>query len=259
MSTPGLPRSNVTQPFEGYPAYGAVHDVIPNEQLRNFIVDFSRIADRVFGATHGSERLVIDNRLPEEIAADEAKPEFVDDYDSRGYYKTFDVESLGVNVVEMDPAAKQARALRAVWERQDFGAVEQEARNEIGRRLVGIRPQLLFDRVQGAGHRLPGAGRADVRKKLALLPKEDKFNETIELINGEADLIIDAIKRRLKQFMYPWDVIPHLTFSVFRYEATAEQISTIIGETNDLLREKPVGASLGDLSFRHKKERNGKK
>lgn len=254
MSSQALPRSGLVQPFEGYPAYGAVHDVIPNEQLRNFLFDFSRVADQVFQKSLGEETLFIDNRLEDEIDTNTEKA--IDScYDPRLFYKIFDIETLGVSAVEMDPAAKQARAVRAIWEKQDFGAVEQEARNEMGRRLPDVRPQLMFNRVQGAGKRLPNVSKTEVRQKLALLPDPVKFPETISLINEEADIVIRAIRSRLKQFTYPWDEFPHLTFSVFRTAAEPDQIDEIVENTNKFLAKNPFGVRLGDIGFRYKSER----
>lgn len=258
MSDTYEPRHCPARPFEGYPAYGAVHDVLPNDQLRNFLYRFSVIADKVFQGTSSSDDLVIDNRLPIEVEDDLSRgkePIGEIAYDPRPYYRIFDVESLGVSVVEMDPSAKHARAVRTVWEKQDFGAVEQEARNEMGRRLPNARPHLFFNRVQGAGRRLPGVPKTEVRQKLALLPDPAKFSETISLVNGEADIIIAAIKRRLKQFMYPWDIFPHMTFSVFRSAAGPEKIDKIINNTNKYLEQYPFGVRLGDIDFRYKTER----
>ncbi len=248
-----LPRDSLIKPFEGYPAYGAVHDVVPNDQLRGFLDKFATIANKVFEGEVGEDLLAIDNRLEEEVPEDELA--IVSTYDHRRYYRIFNPETLGVSVVEMDPAAKQARTFRAIWEKQDFGAVEQEARNEIGRSLAGVKPQLMFNRVQGAGRRLPGVAKTEVRQKLALLPDPAQFHETIRLINGEADIIVKAIKSRMKQFAYPWDDFPHLTFSVFRSDATPDQIDQIVKETNEHLAKYPFGARLGGIGFRHKTER----
>lgn len=257
-----LPRDSLAKPFEGYPAYGAVHDVLPNEQLRGFLFDFSRIADKVIGQAFASEEV---DPIPDYVASEnfEAEPISVvpaesdkKPYDSRDFYRIFDVESLGVSVVEMDPSAKAARTIRTIWEGQDFGAVEQEARNEIGRSLPNIVPHLFFNRVEGVGRRLPGVSRSDVRQKLALMPDTTRFAETLNTIDVEADKIISAILKRLKQFMYPWDTTAHMTYSVFRSSTEPGQIIDIQNKTNEYLAKYPFGVQLGQLVFRHKKERN---
>jgi len=262
------PRDSLTRPFEGYPAYGAVHDVLPNEQLRNFLLEFSVISDKVF-------KQAIDLSLPvdfsdelepvvsdaEEPVTDEISPEdkrklkIEDLYDPRKNYKIFDVDTLGVSVLEMDPAARHARTMRTIWESQDFGAVEQEARNEMARKLPATAPRLMFDRVQGVGHRLPGVPKTEVRQKLALMPDPEKFPETVEFISNEADIIIEEVKKRLKQFVYPWDIVPHLTFAVFKKPVTPEQVDDIVKKTNESLKTDPFAVRLGDLDFRSKKER----
>ena len=265
-----LPRSETSRPFEGYPAYGAVHDVLPNQQLREFLFNFSRFSDRVFDTTRPTESVAL--KLPSDEEAEvEFDPIFVPEtagfgmpeidslvmphYDSRGFYKVFDPESLGVSVVEMDPAAKAARRFKTIWEGHDFGAVEKEAQNQIGQ-LPDTAPWLMFTRVDGVGRRLPGVPNSSVRQKLALMPDTDQFLETLNFIEDEADVIIDAIRRRLKQFIYNWDTLPHLTFSVFHRGARPDQISQVKERTNQYLAAHPFAVRLGDLAFRHKATRN---
>lgn len=263
MGRPGLPRQNPGKPFEGYPAYGAVHDVMPNQQLRSFMYDYTRICDYVF--MHKAAGVEVDPVIfPEEDDSKVSSPlevpkhiklEVEETYDARNYYRVFDTETLGASVVEMDPSKRHAKLIRSIWERNDFGAVEQEARTEIGRSLPGTVPKLFFDRVSGVGGRLPGVHKTEVRKKLALMPDTSKFPETLTLISEEADIIINAIRRRLKQFVYPWDINPHLTYSVFRTRADEKEITTIQKSTNNYLSRYPFAVRLGTLDFRNKKER----
>ena len=258
MPSGSMPRDSLASPFVGYPAYGAVHEVKPNQMLKAFLYEFSCISDQVFDKTSLIEEAEIPGYVSAGDFSDEPvignQPEEVD-YDSRRFYRSFDVETLGVSVLEMDPSARVARAIGALWEKQDFGAVEKEAKNEISRALPMIRPRLFFNRVEGVGRRLPGAAKTDIRQKLALMPDTNKFAETNDLIEDEADFIIQAITRRMKQFIYPWDITPHLTFAVFKNMADPEQIKEIKEESNAYLREHPFGVALGQLSFRHKAER----
>ncbi len=258
MSGHVQPRSNPMKPFEGFPSHGAVHDVIPNQQLRGLLFDFSRISDKVFQRAFETEEVELRGFQPAD--GFEAEPitcvaPAAGEYDSRRFYRIFDVEKLGVSVVEMAPSARAARAVRAIWEGQDFGAVEKEARNEMGRTLPFVRPHLFFNRVEGVGRRMPGVPKADVRQKLALMPDTNRFVETLELVEGEADIIIEAIMRRLRQFTYPWDTIPSLAFAAFRPAAEPEQIIEVKEKTNEYLQANPFGLALGQLTFRHKTER----
>jgi hypothetical protein len=280
----GLPPS----PLEGYPAYGAVHDIRP-AGIRDFLYDFGRIADGVFAdeiepaevnpipdytsdeefddtpillgddseteeAVETVSLQIIDpnTRLPRVIEANA-------NYDSRQYYRVFDPESLGVSVVEMDPSRRAAQAVRAIWEKNDFGAVENEARNEIDRILPANVAKLRFNRVEGVGRRLANYPKDDVQQKLALMPDTNEFIETYDLIEREAEIIIRAIRSRLKQFVYPWDITPHLTFAVFRTGADPDQIKHIKSVTNKRLAEQPMVVPLGDLTFRHKIARSKKR
>lgn len=262
MSANHYPRNGLTQPFEGYPAFGAVHDVVPTEDLRSFLFDFSRIADLAIKQTLCDEK-------PAEITPDDFDESdyfaraFADlphqdweDYDSRHFYKIFDPDTLGISVVEMDGSSRAAKTVRAVWERHDFGAVEQEAKDAVNRQTGLFIPKVQFDNAMGVGRRLPGVDRAEIRQKLALLPDTSYHPETTELLELEADKINAAIRRRLRQFIEPWDTIPHLTFSVFRQSVSSELIGVVERSTKNFIGKFPFSVRLGDLSFRHKATRS---
>lgn len=180
-------------------------------------------------------------------------------YDSRKFYRVFDPESLGVSVVEMDPSRRAAQAVRTIWEKNDFGAVEKEARNEIGRTVPNTVAKLRFKSVEGVGRRLANYPTEDVQQKLALMPDTNEFMETYDLIEKEADIIIRAIRSRLKQFVYPWDIMPHLTFAVFRNGAEPDDIKRIKEIANEKLANNPLTVPLGTLAFRHKIVRSKKR
>ncbi len=262
MGSNGLPRSGVVQPFEGYPAHGAVHEVIPNERLRSFALAFANIADSVFKRVEWLDLNMVTAEVPltdeEPFKFDPEDQEFIDEvYDPRKYYKMFNIDDLGVSVLEMDPSERAARNLRTLFERQDFGAVEKEARNEIDRLDPNLSPQLIFDRVNGVGHRVPNVPRTEIRQKLALMPDGSKGLETVEMIGREADIIVSHIRRRLKQFVYPWDITPHLTFVAFKKKAQVINIERIIKETNEHLEDNPVSVRLDrKVEFRHKSSRS---
>lgn len=84
------------------------------------------------------------------------------------------------------------------------------------------------------------------------MPDTTKFTETLELIGAENEIIVRAIQKRLKQFMYPWDVSPHLTFAVFRRDATPDDIAAVHEALNRRLSKHPLTIPLGRLGFRHK-------
>ncbi len=243
-----MPRGNPEGPFEGYPAFGAVHELIPDDGIRNFLFDFSRISDLIlkqslggvevepittedFGNPHFFEEAA--QRLPRVSDALEA-------YNPKQYYKIFDVDTLGVSVLEMDPSAKQARVVGAIWEGKDFGAVEQEARNEVDRLAPGLVPRLEFSGVEGVGRRLPNVDQTQVRQKLALMPDTAKHQDTLELLDHEEEKVASAINRRLKQFIAPWDRVTHLTFAVFKQKTKSYEIDAIQQSARNYVSQFPV-------------------
>lgn len=290
MSRNYAPRDGLPKPFEGYPAYGAVHNVTVNDAYRSFLYEFCDIADEVFSADFETE--IVDNTnidsldeasefepitiipsLAEEETFSESEPEDVlEDFDMdikrrrrpkpaaakispvytpESYYKLFDIEKLGVSVVEMDPSANAARAIRTLWERQDFGQVQKEAKDQLMRHIPRTDLRLVFGGVMGVGRRMPNIPRADLRQKLALMPDPNAYPENLSLIQDEAEVVIDSIGKRLKQWMYPWDIIPHLTFAVFKRRAQPEQIIEIVQRTNEYVESNPVAMKLGELVFRY--------
>lgn len=251
------PRSGIPEPYEGYPAIGINHEVVPNQQLREFMFDFSRYADDVFTG-QADQPLVVVNELPEESLATPAQLEYdserpgipPSDYDPRKYYRIFDPEKLGVRIIDMDTSKRAAHAMRSLWQKNDLGAVEKDARNEVDRRLPNTAPRLFFNRVESVGRRLPNAPKSDVRQKIALMPDTSRFPETIDLLDSEAEIVSKEIRRRLKQFVYSWDTVPSVTFAVFRQPVETSQITKITERVNDHLAKYPFAARLGSLSFR---------
>ncbi len=239
------PRDALREPFEGYPAYGALHEVSLSRDLSKFMYSFRQIADDVFDV--GSDVLRIEgfNQVPETDS----------DYDARKFYRSFDIESLSVSVLEMDPSERTAKKIHKLWERQDYGAVAQEARTNIDRSVGAPQSRMKFclNRADGVGGKLPIPGIEDVRKKLALLPDVTQHEETFKTIEDEAYWILDAVNRRLEQqVVYPWDITPHVTFAAFRPEAQPKQICQVIEKTNDYLQENPLTISLQALKFRYR-------
>lgn len=258
-----LPRSNPERPHEGYPTYGAVHGVIPNQQVRNFLYQFARVSDFVFTQSVAGEPVEPITWVNEEDekkdfkfpALSEAAVAVSENYDPRKFYRMFDLETLGVSVLEMDPSAQQARRFKALWESHDIGAAEQEIKNEVARSQPTTRPRLIFDRLVPAGRRLPGVPNTDTRQKLALAPQPGKHTETLDTIDNELDAVASVLRRRLKQFVVPTDVVPHVSFMVFRRHADVDSIATIAESMDTYLRKWPVGAALEGISFRSKLDR----
>lgn len=267
----GNARSRPEQPLAGYPAIGAMHEVrLPNQALRDFISDFAVKADGIFEpvfiATH--DILEIDNTIPGEEAKLRDNPDDESDndigiketglaeYDSKKYFTTFNVERMGLSVVEMQGSAKIARVRRAIWEKQDLGMVEQEARDEIRKHFPNTTPKLRFDAVANVGSKVCNQGTTDVRQKLALIPNAATYFETFELLTREHNIIINAIERRLKsELPYAADYVPHLTFAAFRNKAEPRHIEKIISKTAELVKAHPIEIRLGDLLFRRGIER----
>lgn len=249
-------RSGLCSPWEGYPAYGAVHEVLPTQELSTFMYNFRRIADSVFDIGPPQVRIEGFDVEPSNGREDETS-----DYDSRKFYKAFDIDTLGVSVVEMDPSQKAAKKIRKIWERQDYGVVAQEARTGIDRQF-GIEGQtpmrLSVDHVDGIGGKLPSYVGDELRQKLALIADVTQYQETISKLDYEAEEIMGAINRRLDgQVVYPWDRIVHVTFAAFRADAQPRQVRTVIDKTNQHLAKKPLTVKLGKLEFRYKKSRKG--
>ncbi len=259
MAKGNLPRNGVTSPFEGFPAIGAVHDVIPTDSLRNFQFDFSRISDLMLKQCieFGNPTPMTKDDFCNPNCFQDAHQNLEDygdwpDFDPRHYYKIFDVETLGVSVVEMDASARAARAVGAIWEKQDFGAVQQEAINEVAKQTGIFKPKLKLNNVMGVGRKFPGVDKKEVRQKLALLPDTTYHPETTDLLESEAEIINSAIRRRLKHFLSPWDVVPHVTFAIFRQKTSSEAIKAIEESTKNYLQLYPIAIRLGELTFRHK-------
>lgn len=258
------PRSSPVSPFEGYPAFGAVHDVVPNDRLEGFRYDFTRIANLMIARSQlmlPLEPLSQVDFMNPDLFADEFKivkkecPDFFDNFDPRRFYRVFDPDTLGVSVVEMDHSQKAARAVRTVWKKSDFGAVEQEARNEADKNL-GIEPlKLVLSGVMCVGRKLPNVRDEEVRQKVALMHDSNEHPEVIKRIEDEADVVTQAINRRLKQFMLPWDVFPHITFAVFRQRTSPEVIRAISKSAHNFIQTHPFEVRLGRLSFRHDSSR----
>lgn len=252
-----LPRSRLTQPREGYPVYGAVHEVIPTTQIRDFQTVFAIIADQVFDQTGNSEIDPVPQFKPtEEFAAEIITPPLDKPFDSRDHYRIFNPETLGLSVIEMDPSSKKARQIRTVWEKQDFGAVEKDARNELLRHLPNRIPTIKFTGAKFVGGILPGAKPSElVRQKVALIPDSKTSFEILEIVNLEANIIIRAIRARLKQFAYQYDIVPHVTFAVFKKGVERDQAVAVVDGIHKHLIKKPLHAQLSPLVFRSRSER----
>ena len=255
------PRNSVVSPFEGYPAYGAVHEVMPDHRFREFMSVFARISDQVFDFVPPVE--VIDPQPDFQAEAGMEAfsllpeiDEVVVPYDSRKFYKIFDPDKMGATVLEMDPAQKAAKRIRKVFESQDFGAVEKNAKNEIDRIMPMSYPELVFNRVESVGNLLPGVSQDIVRQKLALFSDTTKCLQTHKSMQSEQTIIVKHLKKHFKQFMTPWTLVPHLTFAVFRKQASAEQVTDIIGKTNEYVQANPLYVSLErSLTFRSRSDR----
>ena len=274
-------RGQVERPFQGYPAYGALHEIIPDSRLREFLAKFSKIADGVLDPSQlaDDEPRVIDPSPhiqpddeydPIEIGAfddvwseepsSRLEAELVEErYDPRKYYRVFDPEKMGVPVVESLPAQKAARAMRTVFESQDFGAVEQDARNAIGRRQPLLYPSLVFNRIEGVGRilpRVPGTAREDdIKQKLALVAdlttKSEEAQATLGQLDFEFAQVTTEITRRLKQYIIPTDYIKHLTFAVLKSSISHGQFVDILDKANEHLAKEPLVIELErDLIFR---------
>lgn len=250
-----LPRSSVEAPFQGYPAYGALHEILPDTRLREFLAKFSEISNAVIKPPEELPPSELIDPTPDFEPEDdfgvvslgpesEAKV-FDPPFDQRHYYRIFDPEKMGVTVVEMLPSQRAASAMRKVFEGQDFGAVEQEARDTIDQGNPVLYPQLKFTSVIGVGKMLhTNGGVTPVRQKLALLADVTTHLETHDMLDKENAAICDALRRRLKQFVLPNDFIKHLTFAALKRPITNEMLAEIITQTNSHLTENPLYVDL---------------
>ncbi len=236
-------RDTLPEQSRGYPAIGAVHEVIADKNLRDALGKVADIADDVFDApTPG------DTRSLEERIADGDK------YNPSHYYRLFDAQTLGLSVFEMDLSEKVSRRARTVWEGQDLGAFKQDVENFAAKHSPDAPLQISCKGIMMVGGRLPLGGRDLIRTKLAFLPDPTEYDETIELLNLEHQVIKATIERRLgKRNGGRWptllplvDFVPHVTFLAYKqHKATAEQIRRVNTELEELLREEPITLSLG--------------
>jgi len=262
-------RDHLHGEFTGFPGLGAMYEVIPNQQLRDFMSGFSLIADKVFGralALSMDPSLTIENEIEKPFtldslleSAEKIEKELPEGYDSRDYYKTFNVQRMGVTVFEMHTSAKAARVIGSVWEKNDMGAVEKTVKNDLGRRFPDQHPRLTFKGVLNAGRGLQNAPQSDIRQKLALLPDPTKHFETYELLSDAPFIMTREIARRMRHKRIsippPTDFVPHLSFAAFRRNAQPIEIVEVIKQAGQLIESKPFDASLGKLVFRSKLER----
>lgn len=248
-------RHGLPEPFRGFPSYGALHEIVPNPQVTGFLFEFSTRAYEAFKPEGDGEV----NPIPDYSPKEEFGPITIipsPSYDPRDYFRVFDSDTLGVSVLDMDPSASKARKFHTLWENNDFGATEQDARNEIDRKFPDTKIHIIYDRVMPVGGFLPTAhGGREARQKIALVPSVERSMDLNKLVTDEANIIIRAIKRRFEQFVAPWDIVPVTTFAAFKPKASDDRIKSLIEETNKGLADKPVGARLGRLVFRHKSSR----
>jgi hypothetical protein len=248
-------RGSLPESFEGYPAVGAYHEIIASRSLDKFMQGFCAIADEVFQRYAGS--VEVDNAPhiestfePLEIVPPEDdKPE----YDFRRYYRAYYASSMFVSVLDMSHSERIARAMRSVWEKQDLGATEKEARNAIGRLGPDFNPSLHMDQVIRLGRRFPNASAQGKGRKLALVPNASRCVETQDFLQLEHEIVIEAIRRRLKQFVPDGEYVPHLTFAWFTDRVTEEQVEEISERTTELTKKEPLQVNLArDITFRER-------
>lgn len=251
----GRIRGILPEPFEGYPAVGAYHEIIDNRSLDRFMRGFCSIADEVFQRYAGS--IEVDNAPHIESTFEPLQivpPEDDEtEYDFRRYYRAYYANSMFVSVLDMSHSERIARAMRSVWEKQDLGATEKEAKNAIGRQLPDSNPSLLMDQVVRLGRRFPNASAQGKGRKLALVPNAGQCVETQDLLQLEHEIVIQAISRRLKQFAPDGDYIPHLTFAWFTDHVNEEQVEEISKRTTELAKKEPLRVNLArDITFRER-------
>jgi len=262
-------RDHLHGEFTGFPGLGAMYEIIPNQPLRDFMSGFSLIADKVFGkalALSMDPNLKIKNEIEEPItlgslleSAAKIENGLPEGYDSKNYYKTFNVQRMSVTVFEMHTSAKAARVIRSVWEKNDMGAVEKNVKNDLGRRFPDQKPKLAFKGVLNAGRGLQNAPQSDIRQKLALLPDPTKYFDTYELLSDAPFIMTREIARRMRHKRIsippPTDFVPHLTFAAFRRNAHPTEIVKVIKQSEALIDSMPFEVMLGKLVFRSKLER----
>lgn len=206
-------RGSVPQPMEGYPALGAFHEIMPNASVDRFMRGFCAISDEVFSRSGGSQEIDGAPHIASDFEPIEVIPPEQEEYNFRKFYRAYYGTSMWVSVLDMGHSEKMARAMRSVWEKQDLGATEQIARDEISRQMPDIDPCLQLDQVVRLGRRLPGALAGNKGRKLALVPNAGECTATQDLLHAEHDIIIEAIKKRLKNFVEVGAYIPHMTFA----------------------------------------------
>lgn len=239
-------REELPEPFEGYPAIGAYHEIIPNPTLDRFMRGFCEVADEVFKRAWKEEAAV-------QVVTDEREEQAPEEYNFRRYYRAYYATNMWVSVLDMSHSQKHARAMRSVWERQDIGDTQQIARDEIDRQMPCSRPRLHLDQVARLGSRLPNAPSYHEGRKLALVPNAAESGETIELLAAEHEIIISAIQRRLKRFVPVGEYLPHVTFAWFTNNVSEGQISEVADGAKTLAGEHPVRMDIDrQIAFRER-------
>lgn len=258
-----LPRSNPGSPSFDRSSYGVYHEVIPDTQLMEFVTRFRSISDSVFKIADDDvgppvvEPGVQQRFVAGDIFSDkDAEPEKVETpqshYDPRHYYKVYDPERFAVPILDVWPSDKGMKSIGAVFERQDFGSVQQNIRNQTeGRVVLGKPLPLIFDRVSSVGRLIPnqrGNRGAAPRQKLALMADTSMtgalYEGTIDRLNSEFEFISREIVKRLMHPVSPIDFIIHSTFTHFKQPAQLSQVAEIVGQTNESLKAEPLSVEI---------------
>lgn len=247
-------RESPREPFGGYPEMGAVHAVIATPELRTAIQEFATIADNVFG------RPYLDRMLSTRAAAhdyfdprnNEAAETAVVSlgYNPARYYRLFDAQRLELSVFDSDVPSQAAIRARRVWERNDVGQVRKEIHDQAGKRLSTEPLRIVCDRVVPTGGIIPRSPREKVRSKLALSLDPSTYDEDVEVLLGEHEVIERVVMRRIKhrqQTDPATSFVPVVPIIGYKPHAAPEQIAEVNGNIDAYLHENPLTLRLGEL------------
>lgn len=278
-------RDHLMESYSGYPSFGALHPIVPTREVYEFMGSFVEISDSIFEVLARPTNSVDDDNplhdinfphfeLDGEVDGDfqfDCEPldlagvENADSqvtnqshYDPANYYKPYDPTKMWVGVLEAETSAKAARQARSLFEGQDLGAMENDARSEASRKCPNIPLKIMFDGVMDIGARTPIGGYGGPRSKLALKPNFEEYPETKEVLFKEFEIITGTIQRRLKQKFLPPEYTPHTTFVYFRQDVKAGSINEITKQVNELLAQYPLHVPLKELIFPTRLQRKQK-
>ncbi len=272
-------KENRHEPYQGYPAVGAVHPVIANRELRERLTQIANIADDIFDHTPTEDDILSWNNpieieglsnpvhfdqegesdLPghEELEEDDTESTFAQVYNPTAHYRMFDAQTLGLSVFPMEVSAAIANRARAVWKKNDLGQLTKEIIDRTQRYSLSSALTIVSDGLVLSGGKLPVVPHLPIRSMLAFNVSPAHYDESLECIFEEHEIVKSATLRRMKK--RPLDVrgipqdpisafIPHIPFMAYKRGAIPAEIAKVNEKIQELMHDDPIVMHLGELT-----------